>query len=177
MGILCHRERLVSKKIMRDLCIFLHNYAFMKITTKRKLASVLRGLLADGFEGTQSDLCSALQSHGFDVTQSTISRVLKNLGVVKISEKGRTIYRPPLDTPRAALNHGLAPLVQSVQRNETMIIIKTAPGSAMLVAGFIDHHCADDVLGTVAGDDTLFVAPKSVKNIEGHMAGLVEFLK
>ncbi|MEZ4742821.1 MAG: hypothetical protein R3B45_10295 [Bdellovibrionota bacterium] len=74
--------------------------------------------------------------------------------------------------------HGsLVDLVKSIEANECQIIVKTSSGSAMFLAGFIDHYCITDSLGAVAGDDTIFIAPRSIKTIKKHLKNIQAFIE
>ena len=131
--------------------------------------SALRQLLSEGAASTQEELREELEARGFSVTQSTISRDLKRVGAVKaIDAAGRTIYRlegsgiAPLAMPTGSLRD----LVNAIRTNGNMIVINTSPGSASLVARHLDAHRPGGILGTIAGDDTIFVAPENLKQID-----------
>lgn len=138
----------------------------MDITSKRKLKEVIRGLIGDGFIGTQADIAKQLKSKGFKVTQSTVSRTLNEMGVTKELSNGKQIYRLGSGKAKSQYRGSLSELVTSINSNDVLIVIKTSPGSAMFIAGFIDHECSSSVLGTVAGDDTIFVAPKNIEKLQ-----------
>jgi transcriptional regulator of arginine metabolism len=147
----------------------------MNIQSKRKLKEVLRGLIADGFVGTQTDLAKHLKAKGFKITQSTVSRTLGEMGVIKEVVKGKQIYRT-IDHPRNSYRGSLSEQVLSIRHNEIMIVIKTNPGSAMFVAGFIDHECHSTILGTVAGDDTIFVSPMKTSKLAATLKDIKRVL-
>jgi transcriptional regulator of arginine metabolism len=136
---------------------------------KQERLQNLRRLLEDGLAGTQDEIREALEDLKFEVNQSTISRDLKKVGAVKIIDpRGRTVYRLAeniIDEQVGLPPKGLSELVLEVLNNESMIVINTTPGSASLVARFLDQF-EDGILGTIAGDDTIFVSPKSTKGIE-----------
>ncbi len=131
-------------------------------------AQALRKLLQTGQASTQDELAVELKRQKFRVTQSTISRDLTRLGAIKTRETdGRVVYRLPenafaQNSPSPA-NH--LDLVLDVRHNESMIVIVTSPGSAPLLARFLDQTRFSEILGTVAGDDTVFVAPKASRQI------------
>lgn len=132
---------------------------------KREIVELLRGVISSGYEGTQNDLCNYLSKQGYQLTQSTVSRALKKIGAVRVHSKTGSRYELQIkNSGPPGFRGAMKELVTLVCSNESQIVIRTRPGSAMFVAGFIDHYC-DDILGTIAGDDTIFVAPKSVKNI------------
>jgi transcriptional regulator of arginine metabolism len=130
--------------------------------------SVLRHLLEEGQISTQEELVAELRAQKFIVTQSTISRDLSRLNAIKTRDaSGNTVYRLPsdVDTPTIVSTSGLKGLLLSVRHNGSLIVIRTPPGSASLVARQLDQTRPDGVLGTIAGDDTIFVAPSSAKPI------------
>jgi len=130
--------------------------------------NALRGLLEEGEISTQEELVEALRSRQFLVTQSTISRDLSRLGAVKARDtSGRIVYRLPEElTPAPGATTDLKGLLVNVEHNGSLIIIHTTPGSASLVAHQLDKSKPEGILGTIAGDDTIFVAPRSLKSIE-----------
>jgi len=142
--------------------------------------NVLRGLLVEGKTSTQEELVQELRSQAFTVTQSTISRDLSRLGAVKARDtSGRIVYRLPEDVPTAPAmpSSDFKDLLVNVQHNGSLIVISTTPGSASLVAHQLDKSKPEGILGTIAGDDTIFVAPSSTKKIdETIQAILAEFV-
>jgi transcriptional regulator of arginine metabolism len=110
--------------------------------------------------GTQEELLSALAGAGFRATQATLSRDLARLGARRVSRpEGGTIYElsdGPADGSGLAALRGL---VAGITANASLVVIRTHPGSAPAVARAIDLAELGEVLGTIAGDDTIFVAP------------------
>ena len=131
----------------------------------------LRGLLSKGKLSTQDELREELAAMSFDVTQSTISRDLRRLGAIRaVDAEGRTVYRMPEDVPVPAAAAGsLRELIIEIQSNGSIIVLHTTPGSASLVARHLDHAKPGGILGTIAGDDTIFVAPGSTGSREINM--------
>ena len=153
----------------------------MDMQKKRKMLEVLRGLIGSGFDGGQKEICEYLSQKGFEVNQSTVSRALKKIGASKVADQSGSRYEL-LSAPTEVafgptLGRSLANLLYSIESNESLIVLKTKPGSAMFLAGFIDHYCKKEILGTVAGDDTVFVAPKTVSGIEQHKERVKEFIE
>lgn len=137
-------------------------------TDTRTRHLVLRELIREGAAGTQVELCEALRQRNFDVTQSTVSRDLRRIGAIKTTNaEGEIIYRMPGDqVPQPLISPDLGDLVTEIQANENMIVLHTTPGSASLVARHLDHHRTRlGILGTLAGDDAIFIVPVSVKKI------------
>jgi transcriptional regulator of arginine metabolism len=120
--------------------------------------------------GTQDELLEAVRDAGFDATQATLSRDLARLGARRVSlPQGGTVYElagePAAAPPGAAsgADDALASvrgMVTTVQANASLVVVRTRPGGAPAVARAIDLAGLPGVLGTIAGDDTVFVAPE-----------------
>lgn len=106
-----------------------------------------------------------LRGEGLAVTQATVSRDIKRLGLVKVSwTGGRSHYvapeRPsPVDVMRR-LRHAMIEYALSAETGEELIVIHTLNGRANAVAAAIDEIQWEDIVGTVAGDDTILVVPR-----------------
>jgi transcriptional regulator of arginine metabolism len=110
---------------------------------------------------TQDELLDELAAAGFIATQATLSRDLARLGARRASApEGGTYYELGPEDRREPVS-ALRGLVASVVSNGSLAVVRTHPGSAPAVARAIDLAGLDDVLGTIAGDDTIFVAPAS----------------
>jgi transcriptional regulator of arginine metabolism len=107
---------------------------------------------------TQDELLDALTGVGFRATQATLSRDLARLGARRVSRTDGAFYELPED-PAAGPLAPLRGLVTGVAANGSLAVIRTQPGSASAVAHAIDQAGLQNVLGTIAGDDTIFVAP------------------
>ncbi len=106
--------------------------------------------------GTQEELLAALAEAGEHATQATLSRDLARLGARRVSRPEGAVYElGPESDPLALLRGQIA----SVASNASLVVIRTVPGSANAVARAIDVARLPEVLGTIAGDDTIFVAP------------------
>lgn len=138
----------------------------------------LKNLLLQGELSTQEEFCDALKSQGFEVTQSTVSRDLTRLSAIKARDtSGRIVYRLPKDNfSLPSLIPKFKGLITNIQHNGTTIVIHTTPGSASLVARQLDTNRPEGILGTIAGDDTIFVAPSHPRKIDKTIkAILAEF--
>lgn len=135
---------------------------------------LLRDLLLTGSARTQSEIQHAFARKQVRISQSNISRLLHQIGAVKVTDaKGKTQYKLPHET---GLIHELSSIegkslirqwVLEVAANEHLIVVHSTPGSAAMVARIIDkNRSALAVLGTLAGDDTVFIAPKVVGEIK-----------
>ena len=144
----------------------------------RMRLTALRQLLSEGASSTQEELVVELKSRKFNVTQSTISRDLRRLGAIKmIDSNSRTIYRLPEETMVNPVSQsGLKGLLLDIQHNGAIIVIHTSPGSASLLARHLDTVKPHGIIGTLAGDDTIFVAPATVEQIDNTMSAILEEL-
>ena len=123
--------------------------------------AILR-ILRSGVVRRQNDLALMLRRDGFEVTQSSVSRDLRELGVLKAS--GRYLL-PPDEISRATGDFGaLAQFVRTVQPAGTSItVVRTTIGAAPSVAVAIDKAEWPEVVGTISGDDTIFVATNDAR--------------
>ncbi len=138
----------------------------------------IRSLIRNQRVGTQEELRQLLQEEGFDVTQATLSRDLARLKARRVSlQEGGSVYeldelRAP-DDPDELARAGA--LVVGWDANEHLVVVHTRPGAASAVALALDKARLPQLLGTIAGDDTIFLAParkvtaaKLTKLIESH---------
>jgi transcriptional regulator of arginine metabolism len=123
--------------------------------------AILR-LLRAGEVRRQSQLAQLLQRHGFDVTQSSVSRDLRELGVLKAS--GRYLP-PPNEVSRANGNfHALSQFVREIKTaGPSLIVVKTTIGAAASVAVAVDKAEWPEAVGTISGDDTIFIATSDAR--------------
>lgn len=115
----------------------------------------------------------------FEVTQSTISRDLRKIGAIKaVDASGSTVYRlaEDLGAGPTVSQRSLKGHLVDIQHNGSMIVLHTTVGSASMVARHLDTIKPDGVMGTLAGDDTIFVAPTSLKKIDAIVRTLTEEL-
>ncbi|MBQ6733859.1 MAG: arginine repressor [Lachnospiraceae bacterium] len=130
------------------------------MTEKRR--DKIRELITQYAIGTQSALVDRLNAEGFDVTQATVSRDIKALKLIKISDsRGNRRYAMPAapegDSPENDLSVFQNALL-SMESAGGLVVIRTRSGMAMAIAAVIDRLKLDQVAGCVAGDDTIFVA-------------------
>ena len=138
----------------------------MKVKTNRLEA--LRLIISSQQLGSQDELLNALQKEGFKLTQATLSRDLKQLKVAKAaSMSGNYVYVLPnetmykrVSTPNSIREMMRVPGFISINFSGNMGIIKTRPGYASSIAWNIDNSDVPEILGTIAGDDTIFIVIK-----------------
>ncbi len=112
---------------------------------------------------SQEEVTEKLASLGFAVTQATVSRDLDQIGALRVKRGGVLRYALPdqiaeSDWSHERLQRILTDWVLSIEAAGPLLVVKTPPGSAHLVASAIDNARAPDIAGTVSGDDTMFVA-------------------
>jgi len=133
----------------------------MRYTAARRRA--IRRILMTRHITRQSDLVEQLEGDGFRVTQATVSRDLADMGAAKRRSSdglfGYTLPEEPtpLDGSEATVSAALAQFARTITPTGSLVVIKTPPGAAQVVAGAVDGAALPGVLGTVAGDDTLLV--------------------
>ncbi len=142
------------------------------------IAAELNKLLSNGVTGNQADLVEMLKEQGIDTTQSSVSRALKKLNAVKkTDENGKSVYVLAHTVSGLKTVGFFDSLVNRVMDNGQMIVIHTRPGTANTVAKFIDDHAFDLVMGTIAGDDTIFIVPTHVDRIRETIRTLTSYMK
>ena len=120
---------------------------------------------------TQGDLAAELQKLGIAATQVTLSRDIRELGLVKTPEGYRQI---PADAPGPDLATIIGDFLRDVRIAQNLLVLKTAPGNANTLAIALDQEEWPEVVGTIAGDDTILViAPdnQTAHALEGKLLG------
>ena len=114
-------------------------------------------LIANEAIYTQEDLRKQLRRSGIHVNQATLSRDLRELGLVKTVNGYALPAAEDAGTPMPALEHLLREFVVDVREAENLLVLKTTPGSAQPVAAALDSSEWPDIVGTIAGDDTILI--------------------
>jgi len=117
----------------------------------------------------QEELCLDLKKRGFEITQATLSRDLKELGVIRVHAGDGLRYALTAESEERKMKSLIGFEVTSINANETMIVIRTLPGRAPGVASFLDSLHNPHLLGTVAGDDTVVVLPSTIRKINSTL--------
>lgn len=131
------------------------------MASKPRRHDALRALIAERRCRRQSELCDALAERGFECTQATLSRDLSEMGVVK----GPDGYRLPGDEARAGSEQALISTLRrellAGMRAGNLLVLRTPPGHGSVLAAELDRSALPGLVGTIAGDDTVFVAAGS----------------
>ena len=129
---------------------------------------------------SQEELREHLQGRGINVTQATLSRDLKQMGLVKRAGDGAYV-RPGAERSGAVMGEqmrkAVTALVRSFERVDTLIVVRTDPGQANGLAVLIDRTKAAEVAGTLAGDDTILMVCRGLDNaiaMEQRLSAMVK---
>ncbi|HWE62808.1 MAG TPA: arginine repressor [Chloroflexota bacterium] len=143
----------------------------MKADSKQLRQRMLRRLVSGGEMHTQDELVDALRREGINVTQATVSRDIVELGLVRAAVEGRMIYTLPEsislnDTAvaRRRLTYLMSELPLAFGESAALLVVRTAPGMANMVAVTLDACAFPEIVGTVAGDDTIFIALRAASD-------------
>ena len=133
----------------------------------RRQEEILRIIENENIE-TQEDLANELRSRGYTVTQATVSRDIKELHLIKVTGRSSTYCYALPGRQESAVNDRMIRLLSdsavSVDYAGQMIVVKTLSGSANVAAEVIDNMNWTEVLGTIAGDNTIFIAVRDTEN-------------
>jgi transcriptional regulator of arginine metabolism len=139
------------------------------VTTKSQRQHRINKLLEEHRVSNQSQLVELLAEAGVTVNQATVSRDLEELGAIKVRMSGGdAVYAVPelprdQVAPEEHLRRVVGDWVVEVDRSGDLVVLRTPPGSAHVVGSALDRNGMDDVVGTVAGDDTLLVIARERK--------------
>ena len=136
---------------------------------KERRQRTIAGLIRSNALSSQDELAERLSAAGYAVTQATVSRDLEQLGAVKVRRDGQLAYALP-DTGATVASPRLASVfrdwVRSIEPAASLVIIKTPPGSAHLVGVVLDQSDLPEIVGTICGDDTIFIACRSAADAD-----------
>ena len=147
---------------------------------RRQRQAAILDLVREDELGTQAEVAAALARAGFDVVQTTISRDIGELGLVKVrGSDGRLVYAPPGTPDRdrtARIGGAVRRYALSVEPAGPLVVVLTPSGYASALAQAIDEATHPAIAGTIAGDNTIFLAPRDgtsatalAKELNGHL--------
>lgn len=152
----------------------------MNVEKTDSLAEAFKALLREEKFSSQSEIVTALQDLGFThVNQSKISRMLSKYGAVRTrNTKMEMVYQLPAELAVPTTSSPLKNLVIDIDHNEVLVVVRTSPGAAQLIARLLDSMGkSEGILGTIAGDDTIFITPTrhtSTDELISHITELFE---
>ena len=129
---------------------------------QEELVKAFKALLKEEKFSSQGEIVAALQEQGFDnINQSKVSRMLTKFGAVRTrNAKMEMVYCLPAELGVPTTSSPLKNLVLDIDYNDAVVVIHTSPGAAQLIARLLDSlGKAEGILGTIAGDDTIFTTP------------------
>jgi len=148
----------------------------MNKQNKQSRQFTIKQIISQRTVSSQEELRLLLQNEGFEVTQATLSRDIKELGIARLNTPEGMQYVPRPEGEDPHLISLLSYEVESIKANESLIVIKTLPGRAHGVAEIMDHLHHPEVLGTIAGDNTIFLAPTSAAAVPEIVASIRELI-
>jgi transcriptional regulator of arginine metabolism len=146
----------------------------MRMSAKDQRQRAIADLIHSQALASQEELADRLQAQGFAVTQATISRDLEQIGAVKVRRAGQLSYALPdqvRDAPTPRLAAVFRDWVRSIDTAANLVVVKTPPGSAHLVGVTLDNADLPEVVGTICGDDTIFVACRTIADAQELASG------
>lgn len=161
------------------------------LSTKTARHAKIRELVSRSSVRSQADLARRLADEGVTVTQGTLSRDLVEIGAARVrGAEGTLIYAVPSDGPERELQADQAEstttarlaslcrdLLVSAEASANLVVLRTPPGAAQFLASAVDHTGSKDILGTIAGDDTIMVIstdPSGGQRVADYFTGLAE---
>ena len=137
----------------------------MEINMKQKRQAMILSIIEQHDIETQDELLEKLAEAGFNTTQATISRDIREINLTKVAVAGgrqkytlgKSVNHESIESYRKVLSAGILSMVPA----ENLIVIKTVSGMAMAVAAALDNVEINGLLGSIAGDDTIFLAVRS----------------
>lgn len=147
---------------------------------RRERQNAILSLVRERTLSTQAEVAAALKDAGFEVVQTTVSRDISDLGLVKVrAPSGRLVYAPPgtSDSDRMrALGAAMRRYAIAVDAAGTLVVLTTPSGFANALAQAVDEASHPAIAGTVAGDNTIFVAVKDGTSASALRDELIGYL-
>ncbi|WP_024871348.1 transcriptional regulator ArgR [Tolumonas lignilytica] len=147
---------------------------------QEQLVKAFKALLREERFGSQAEIVTALNEIGFEnINQSKVSRMLSRFGAVRTrNAKMEMVYCLPVELGIPTINSPLKNLVLDVDHNGIILVIHTTPGAAQLIARMLDSlGKAEGILGTIAGDDTIFITPTAESDIDELYDSVLELFE
>ncbi|MEO3987019.1 MAG: transcriptional regulator ArgR [Plesiomonas shigelloides] len=147
---------------------------------QEQLIRAFKALLKEEKFSSQGEIVQALSDLGFrNINQSKVSRMLTKFGAVRTrNAKMEMVYCLPVELGVPTTSSPLKNLVLDIDYNSALIVIHTSPGAAQLIARMLDSlGKAEGILGTIAGDDTIFITPTRDTPIEDLFTAVLDLFE
>lgn len=150
---------------------------YTSMCTKKERLEMICKLIGNESINNQEQLNKRLSEMGFAVTQATLSRDIKQLKVIKVHDaNGMYVYRLPEKQALQVVKNPAQSIHSNIEFSGNLAVIKTRPGYAMGIASDIDTHAPKEILGTIAGDDTILVIPREGFSRQNIVDALAHFI-
>lgn len=136
------------------------------MTTKLRRQSKIKELLQKHQIASHDELLEYLTEDGIEITQATLSRDFAAMGIIKTVTENGMKYSVSADETGREIVKLIGFEVLGIEHNESVVMVRTLAGRAQGVAHFIDRINIPEIMGTLGGDDTVLVIPKSIKSIK-----------
>jgi transcriptional regulator of arginine metabolism len=140
-----------------------------EVIMKSRRHFAIREIISNERISTQEELCEMLRRKGYDITQATVSRDIKELNLIKIPDQiGYRYALPDTHNPRSShlrMKRVFQDSVVSSDFSGNIVVVKTLPGAAQSIASLIDSLDNPKILGSVAGDDTIFLVVRTQEGV------------
>lgn len=149
-------------------CIFMYTVHSGRIKMKAQRLSAIKDVVEHEAVRSQEQLRQHLATRGFVVTQATLSRDIKELGLLKRSADGAyqpsSIEETPQTTALGTLGKALSEYLVNIEPVQQLVVLRTGAGQAQLLGLAIDRSRLPEVVGTLAGDDTILIIARDARN-------------
>ncbi len=150
------------------------------MSTKNDRQEAIIRLIKENSISTQDELTALMRKQGFKVTQATCSRDIKDLGIIKVTGPGQTTKYAVLDrTGDIAPGRLLAVFANSLLSCDcamNIVVVRTLPGMAQAAAAALDSMRLQNVVGTIAGDDTIFIASQGIEEAKSLLLTIKDLM-
>lgn len=144
--------------------------------TKQERLQDIRHIITTQDVESQEELLQLLNEKGYSTTQATLSRDIRQLKIAKIHVSGSYVYRFPEHDSTQQIQDKQTELYPNIEFSGNLAVVKTPPGYAMGVASDIDRHTPKEILGTIAGDDTILIIPREGYSRDQVAEALARFI-
>ena len=146
------------------------------MTIKRRRQTAIRELLVSSSGSTQEQIKADLERQGIVASQSTLSRDLREMGAVKVPVEGGALYKIGGSYNLHEIGNAMKAYAIDYESVGNFLVIHTAPGNAPGFCAILDRQGWKEIIGTIAGDDTIFIVARTAKDIADIEKNLEESL-